>query len=150
MKRKSGAEWVCEHGCDQAYYIKKNGGYCPHLEALIGPVSASKSKLVLSGEPDRFQTLLTPEEEWERWEQLLKTEALPEEPLIDDEELMRRQLRRAGLKSRKVEVVVDRVVRGKTFSEIAIDRGYSEASAASRAYADAMDQLRKRGYGEKT
>lgn len=141
-KRKAG-EWACEHGCDQARYIKTTGGYCPHLEKLLGAGKGKKPK----GEATGKNSKLVYFHDMGR---------VPDTPLdvyegneTDDEAELRGKLAAAGLSEKKIDVVVDRLVRGKTFREIAADHGYAAKAAAKVAYDDAVKQLRRRGFGGK-
>lgn len=65
-----------------------------------------------------------------------------------DEAKLRAKLTQYDINTKKIDVIIDRLVKSKTFKEIAIDQGYAEASAAKRAYEDALKQLKKRGYGQ--
>jgi hypothetical protein len=149
MRRKNGPN--CS--CDQAAHLRAHGTACEHWEAVLGPVAGKTGdgkRLVYTDRLDHFETLVTPESlhiEYEEAAQLQRAGMLDaDEKFIDQEKVMRSKMSKLGLSAKKVAVVVDRVLSGKTFKEIARDVGYSEASSAAQAYKDAMNHLKKRGY----
>lgn len=139
MKRKNGKEWVCKAGCPP----KK---LCKHLEALLPSVEGpGKGRLVYSPHIELKETAVTPLDEYLKYEAATLTQVdEPDDRLVSDETAMRTRLAKLGLPMRKVNVVVDRLVHGLTFREIAQDRSYSSATAAHTAYTDAMAFLKPR------
>lgn len=133
LKKKSeNGTWVCRHGCNQEEYINSTGGYCPHLEKLIGPAE---------GRNKRFQ--LRPVMEIKQDEVY---EMFTGDPEVDYTNNLRRKLLDHGIPSRKVEMVLARTENGLTFAEIAKEFGYSEKGAARKAYKDILKLIKTAVY----
>lgn len=142
-------KWECKHGCNQKEYVEKTGGYCPHLEALLGPKGGRHRGSDVSFLSADLPSAPTPEDEYLRREAAQWGEDDEPDLLMDDEEILRRKLRKMGLPKKKAEVVVQRTVNGRTFKEIAQELGYSGANSAHRAYQDAIATMRRKYGGER-
>lgn len=139
MRQKSGKKvWECSRGC-------KSGTLCRHLEALLPPVGGPDSKkLVYSNRVYASDSASSPEEEYLKHEAATLTQIEePDDRLVDEETQLREKLKCHGLAKRKIEVVVDRIIHGLTFQEIAVDRAYSSAPAAHAAYTNAIAFLKQ-------
>lgn len=114
--------------------MNAHGGYCPHLEKLVEPRRHGEHRMnILMGTSiDRVSN-----------EAQLATYCGND---IEDEAKLRAKLTAYGLIPKKVEVVVARMVYGKTFREIAVDLGYQNAAVASSQYSKALVVLKKNGY----
>lgn len=147
MKRsKNGPE--CD--CDQAAYIKRHGTPCPHWESILGPINGGGKSLIYTDKLERYETHVTPESEQIRLEEVAQHHRAgllaPEERYIDDEQTLRTKLKKFGLSGKKVDVVIARLVHQATWKEIAIDIGYKEPANAARAFQDATEILKRKGY----
>lgn len=145
MRSKDGKDkWACSFGCNQAFYLKRGGTGCPHLERLLPPITGSSKnrpcytghRLEQDSDSSNPETLLLAAEEIYALPRL----SVDPEPIDQDQE-MHKALTAKGLPPKKAWVVIDRNNHDLTYREIALERGYSSASAAHRAYKDAVEFL---------
>ena len=146
MSGKKPAPWSCAKHGDAGAYFKLHGVYCRCLEELIGPVDGGGSTRIVL---DQFLHQST--DETDPLSEYLNCEAAAlagpaEERVLSGPDAMRASLRPYKLSPKKVEVIIARLFEEKTWQQIAEEHGYGEASNAARAFRDAMEILKKKGY----
>jgi hypothetical protein len=129
-------KWECRQGCDLS-----QGVVCKHLEKLIDTRSGES----LRGNKRSVSIVYT--DNLERYEG--RASKFYQGNLYDDEVALRANLEGHGLDQREIEIVIDRLVKDKTFNEIAKDRGYSAPQPAQMKYSQVVDKLKLSGFGTK-
>ena len=120
---------------------------CSHLEALLPSMEDGvSSRERIYEDPGRHVKVPTPEELYLEQEAAALTDADIEEPgPLGGLTNLRQKLVALGLSRRKAAVVMDRIVYGLSFKEIALERGFTDRRTANRAYMDALKIIKSRG-----
>lgn len=130
--KASEKQWVCQHGCNQAYYLRKEGKGCPHLELLLKPTKKRKVLDVL------FTDNL---EKFERHAIKVITENGAYEEIQD----LMLKLKKYKLNDKQRTIVIDKLCHNKTYSSIANSLGFSKEYVLAE-YKRALKKLKEREY----
>lgn len=130
--KESKKPWVCQHGCNQTYHLKKYGKGCPHLEDLIKP---KKRQRVLD-------ILFTDNiEKFERY----AIKVITEKGFYNQIGELASKLKKYRLTDRQVVIIVDRLCNSKSYTAIAKDLDVSKQYIEAE-YKRALKKLREREF----
>lgn len=129
-KSKSKSVWKCKEGCDLS-----TGVICKHLEALLPAQNAGGSRTRLTYV--------------ERIENLAGTEnALWRSDSDEDISKLIHKMRSHGIGDLRIAILIDRIVRNRTYREIVEEYSISSIEYAQHLFKTSLAMLKSKGFNK--